>query len=323
MISFIIIGKNVAKTIAGCLKSIEKAINYIPLKEYEIFYIDSASTDHSIEIAKSFEQVSIIKITGRCSVAIARNIGSQESKGDILFFFDADMELFPEFLKSVLDKDQNLKYDAVTGQLINMLHDQQGFMIKEEKENLPIHKSKKIFARGVFLIKRQRLMECSGFDTRFHNAWEDYDLVLKLRKLGYRLTLIPDYIARHHTVSYKNSRKMWQSIWLGKECLRGVLYRDHYNYDQIFKLIIRNEYSGIILLLTLFLSIVFGIYYFMLLYLLINFVRILIWKPESIFDFLSKSLALFVRELATVGGFLFYYPLKKELRYEKVRYYNP
>jgi glycosyltransferase involved in cell wall biosynthesis len=322
MISFIVIGKNEAKTLAACLRSIEKAISYLPLKEFEIFYIDSASTDNSIDIARSFGQVNIIKITGKCSVAIARNIGYKESNGDILFFFDADMEIFPEFLKNVLDENQNLQYDAVTGQLVNMFHDQHGIIVKEEKESSAAPNQNKIIARGVFLIKRQLFRDCSGFDTRFHNAWEDYDFMIKLRKLGYGLTWLTDYIARHHTISYKNSSKMWQSIWQGKECLRGVLYRDHNNYNPIIKLMLRNEYSLIILQLALFLSIVFGMYYFMLIYILINFIRILIWKPDNFVDFLNKSLALFVRELATLGGFLFYYPMKKELKYEKVRSRN-
>lgn len=318
MISFIVIGLNEGKNLAKCLESIEKAISYVHLNEYEIIYVDSASTDNSIEIASAFKKVNIIKITGECSVAIARNIGYKESRGDILFFFDADRELLPDFLSSVLDQEQNLKYDVVTGQLINSFYDQHGIFIKEIKEQSVEKDTKTIVVSGTFLIKRHLFRMCNAFNTKFHNAWEDYDLVLKLTNKGYNLILKPDYVALNHTISYKNRIKMWQSIFLGKECLRGVLYRDHIFNFHIYKLFLRNEYSGIILLITLILSFITGIYYLPVFYILVNFIRILIWKPENIFDGLSKSLALFIRELLTFMGFLFYYPKKKELKYEKV-----
>lgn len=322
MISFIVIGLNEGKTLAKCLESIEKAISYVHLNAYEIIYVDSASTDNSIEIASTFEKVNIIKITGLCSVAIARNIGYQESHGDILFFFDADMELFPEFLPTVLDHDQHLKYDAVTGQLINNFYDQNGCFLMEQKENSVKKDSETMVARGVFLIKRDLFQLCNAFNTKYHNAWEDYDLVMKITNKGYDFIIKPEYIARHHTISYKNRKKMWQSIFSGKECLRGVLYRNHIFNIHIYKLILRNEYSGIILLITLLLSFITGIYYLPAFYILINFIRILIQKPDNIFYWLSKSLALFIRELSTIGGFLFYYPKRKELKYEKVRSKN-
>ena len=321
MISFIVIGLNEAKTLAKCFESIEKAALYLHLNKFEMIYVDSASTDNSIEIVSKFQKVGILKITGKCNAPIARNIGFKESQGDILFFIDADMEILPEFLQSVLEQDGNLKYDAVTGQLINYFYNQQSDTIEEVKEIVDGKDRETFIGRGMFLIKRNIFHDCNGFNTKY-KAWEDYDLVLKLDSLGYKFVLKSEHIACHHTISRKSRTKIWNSIFTGKECLRGVLYRNHIFNLHVLKLILRNEYSGGILFISVFLSIITGIYFFLLLYLLINFTRILIWKPDNVLDWLNKSLALFVRELSTVIGFLFYYPKRKELKYQTIRSIN-
>lgn len=101
MISFIVIGKNEAKTLNQCFKSIFKTVEYNNLNEYEINYVGSDSTDTSIEIAMQFKGIRIFKITGVCNAAIGRNIGAKESKGDVLYFIDGDMEIMPNFLPLV------------------------------------------------------------------------------------------------------------------------------------------------------------------------------------------------------------------------------
>src|SRR6476661_3072924 len=115
MISFIIIGKNEEKNLTRCINRVIETINYNALAEYEIIYVDSNSTDNSIAVVERFPLVRILKVTGYCSVAIGRNVGAEEAKGDILYFLDADMEICPDFLTDILDEQQNLKYDLVSG----------------------------------------------------------------------------------------------------------------------------------------------------------------------------------------------------------------
>ena len=105
MISFIVIGRNEGWKLTKCFESIYDTINYNKLINYEIIYVDSASTDDSIDRAKNFNEVKIYIITGKFNAAIARNIGAKEAKGDVFFFIDGDMEILPDFLPLVYNEN--------------------------------------------------------------------------------------------------------------------------------------------------------------------------------------------------------------------------
>ncbi len=89
--SFIVIGKNEGWKLSLCFQSILNCIEKNRIDNYEIIYVDSRSTDDSIERAKKIPNIKIFSIIGKCNAAIARNIGCKEAQVDILFFFDGDM----------------------------------------------------------------------------------------------------------------------------------------------------------------------------------------------------------------------------------------
>ena len=63
-----------------------------------MIYVDSDSRDDSIDIVNSFKNVEVYKISGKINAALARNIGAQKSRGNILVFIDGDMHtLIPNF----------------------------------------------------------------------------------------------------------------------------------------------------------------------------------------------------------------------------------
>ena len=93
MISFIIIGKNEGKTIKLSIESVLNVIENSLFIESEILYIDSKSSDQTLKIVKSYRQIKYFELTGKCNAAIARNVGARESKGEVLFFIDGDMEI--------------------------------------------------------------------------------------------------------------------------------------------------------------------------------------------------------------------------------------
>ncbi|MDD2636668.1 MAG: glycosyltransferase, partial [Bacteroidales bacterium] len=122
MISFIIIGRNEGWKFTKCLQSVFETIEYNKLKDAEVIYVDSKSTDDSLKRAKAYKQVKVFLITGECNAAIARNIGAKESKGGILYFIDGDMEIEKDFLSHAIINNQ-LRYDCFTGHLDDYLYD--------------------------------------------------------------------------------------------------------------------------------------------------------------------------------------------------------
>jgi len=55
MIGFIIIGKNEGPKLVKCINSIKRTIDHNGIGEYEIIYVDSNSTDNSIELVNEIE----------------------------------------------------------------------------------------------------------------------------------------------------------------------------------------------------------------------------------------------------------------------------
>ncbi len=135
MISFIIIGRNEGWKLIKCFESVTAAINKNKIKDYEVIYIDSDSKDESIDNAKKFDRIELIifSIINNYNAAAARNIGANESTGEVLFFIDGDMEIEPEFLKHVLNDDLSLEYQYVSGQLIQHFYDENQNIIGQEK----------------------------------------------------------------------------------------------------------------------------------------------------------------------------------------------
>jgi len=250
MISFIVIGKNEAKNINRCFKSIRKTIEYNKLTKYEVIYVDSNSTDNSIEIARGFKEIKIFKITGICNAAIARNIGAKESKGDTLFFIDGDMEIIPEFLPLVYSENIGLKYDFVSGQFENNYYDINGmFLYKENYYTLSKDKYQTTTG-GLFLIKEKLWNSVNGMKTKY-KANEDLDLGLRLSKIGIKLLRKKELLAKHHTISYNDSSRMWKMLFNATGFYRIVLLRDHIKNINQLKNYFRENYTSLLLIFTI------------------------------------------------------------------------
>lgn len=100
-LSVVIIGKNEEKNIVRCIESIKNALNkYL---DYEISYVDSDSTDRTIEYVMNYD-IAIYKI--RCDQTMSpskgRYIGAINSKKDYILFLDGDMELISGWLEEAI-----------------------------------------------------------------------------------------------------------------------------------------------------------------------------------------------------------------------------
>src|SRR6056297_500012 len=129
MISFIIIGRNEGWKLTICFQSIHKTIEKLKIDNYEIIYVDSKSTDDSIERALKFNKIKVLKLTGKCNPAIARNIGAENSSGDTLFFIDGDMEINSNFLTIIFEDNLLLSHNFISGQLKNINYNKSGKFI--------------------------------------------------------------------------------------------------------------------------------------------------------------------------------------------------
>lgn len=106
MISIVIISKQEEKYLPRLLKSI-KAQTY---RDYEVIVSDAQSTDRTREIARSYG----CKVVNGGLPSVGRNSGARKAKGDILFFFDSDVQLPKNFLKENVEEFRKKKLACAT-----------------------------------------------------------------------------------------------------------------------------------------------------------------------------------------------------------------
>lgn len=245
MISFIVIGRNEEKNLERCIKGIYNAVSYAGINDYEIIYVDSRSTDRSIEVVQQFPGVKIFLVTGHCNAAIGRNIGAREAKGNVLFFIDADMEIYGEFLAGVWDADLNtLNENFVSGMLIDIIG---GEKVRRSSNTM--------IPGGIYIIKRELWEDVGGMRNKFR-AGEDYDLGLRLIEKGYRFKRKPDIITNHYTVPMMDKSRAWKAVWNKYSFYpRCVVLRNHLFTKEMYIMLWKNDKTFILLVIAILLAI--------------------------------------------------------------------
>jgi len=90
-VSVVVPTYNDSRTIGLCLESV-LAQTYQPL---EVIVVDDASTDDSAEVAAR-HPCTLIRAAVNGGPGAARNLGVSHAKGDVIFFVDADMTVYPQ-----------------------------------------------------------------------------------------------------------------------------------------------------------------------------------------------------------------------------------
>ena len=314
MISFVIIGRNEGWKLPKCIQSVIDTCSYNSINNYEIIYVDSNSTDNSIDLLKNFKKLAIFQLRGDVNAAIARNVGAEVAHGDVFFFIDGDMEINKSAILSLFDKNMKLKYDFVSGDFENYYYSS-----SDSKETIGkemYHNNKEIkrdfVTGGLFAINKDKWFLVNGMRNIFKRS-QDMDLGLRLSKKNIYLHRLPINLAKHHTISY-NSPRLWQQLKDNTHLYgRSLLYRNNLLNLNTLKLMIKQDYSLIILTLTIVLMVIFQNIGFILLYMLFLIIRTLLRKNLKYFVYYV------IRDLNVLLGFVFFHPKNKKISYIKIQ----
>ncbi len=178
MISIIIPTLNEEKYLPILLNSI-KDQNFLGF-EYEIIISDAKSTDKTIEIAKEYN----CKIIKGGIPAKGRNEGARKSKGELLFFVDADVVLTKDFIYKAIKEFEKKKLDIASFRILPKKGRVATFLFNIYY-NYPLIILEKILphtAIGI-LIKRDLFFKVNGFDETLFLA-EDHDLGRRAAKIS-------------------------------------------------------------------------------------------------------------------------------------------
>jgi glycosyltransferase involved in cell wall biosynthesis len=256
-LSFIVIGKNVGRTIESCVQSIIETVKLCKLENYEIIYIDSSSKDETIKIVKDrFSSiVNIYQLKGYMNAAVGRNVGASMASGDVLFFIDGDMEINPHFLYKVYNENEGLKYDFVSGKLKEHLFNEEWKQVGVREDRYNITKEAHLNSvGGIFLIKAELFKKINGFRNEL-NINEDIDFSLRLAKEGVFLLGIPEMIAIHKTIEFNSFSRTVERFKKGDLLYSGLLLRKHVLNKYFYKDFIDREKLTLLLIASVLLSV--------------------------------------------------------------------
>jgi glycosyltransferase involved in cell wall biosynthesis len=192
-VSIIIPAYNEGKNVERLLISIKKQT----FKGIEIVVVDDGSKDNTVAVARRYTQ----KIFPREHLerSIQRNFGAKQTKGEFLFFLDADMELAPNV---VSDCVETIQKDNKIG----------GIIIPEESKAETFWEKVKAFERSFYndngdqttdaarFFRREAFEKVGGYDETITGP-EDWDLPESVKRVGYKIGRIKSKIIHHERIS--------------------------------------------------------------------------------------------------------------------------
>jgi len=206
LVSVIVVTKNSERTLKRCLDSISEQ-TYLPI---EIIVVDAESTDGTIKILKNYN-IKHIVVNQNTSIGSARQVGFNNSNGEIIAYIDSDVEL-PHH-KWIVNMCKPFSNPVVAGvQTLAKCRDSDPAILKKVHSKFE-YKNRYIdidnyepVGTSHLLLRRIAISSVGGFiDSNFG---EDVDLTLKIMNQGHGFVYLKNEKCYHHHVSgYKSYLK--------------------------------------------------------------------------------------------------------------------
>lgn len=220
MISVIVIGKNEAARIGGCMQSIRDAMGVML---HEIVYVDSRSSDDSAAIARRWGARCFILSEEQTTAGLGRLVGTKEAQGEYLLFLDADMQLHRGFLEAAMMTMAKESYDGATGMREDV------YM----KDGKAVSRVKNYFGctaqriapefGGALFIKKDALLKAGGWSADTI-ACEEAELHARINAAGLRIVELPVQMITH-TDAVRDNRGLAGAVFSKRRLGEGQALR--------------------------------------------------------------------------------------------------
>lgn len=197
LISIIIPNYNGSRTINGCLGSI------FAVKDdgIEVIVVDDSSDDGSRDIIQSYP-CRLITLEKRSGASTARNAGAALSRGEVLFFIDADCRLKEDTLPVLRKSLDRYPAGTVIGGTYTLMPVDAGFFSRFQSVFINYSETKNstrpdYIASHAMAVPADTFRRAGGFPERFLPVLEDVEFSHRLRRNGVRLVMVPDLQVRH------------------------------------------------------------------------------------------------------------------------------
>jgi GT2 family glycosyltransferase len=196
-ISIVIPNYNGSRTIGRCLESIF-AFND---DDREVIVVDDGSEDGSPDIIRKYP-CRLVQLEKHAGASAARNAGAAISKGDILFFIDADCLLQQDTLPVIRKHLENWPADMLIGGTYTPVPYDPGFFSLFQSVFINYSETKNrdnpdYLTTHALVVRAETFKKLGGFKEKFLPILEDVEFCHRLRRVGFRLTMDPDLRVQH------------------------------------------------------------------------------------------------------------------------------
>ena len=196
-ISIVIPNYNNEGTIGKCLEA-AFASDYT---NFEVIVVDDHSDDSSVEIIRTFP-CKLISAQRRSGTSKARNLGAQNSRGEIIFFTDADCLLQKDTLSIVNNIFPEVATDLIIGGTYTRIPYDDNFYSIFQSEFVNYFETKSAadpdyIAAHAMIISSAYFKESGGFPEVFLPIIEDVEFSHRARKAGGKLIIQPTIQVQH------------------------------------------------------------------------------------------------------------------------------
>ncbi len=228
-LSIIVVSFNTKDLLERCLESIVGD----PIKP-EIFVVDNASTDGSVEmIRKKFPKVRLIKNKENTGFARAINQGLREAKGENMLLLNSDTQAKKNALKELLDFEKASGPAIIGAKMLNKDGTVQAsvFYLPTLRRAIleywlgkkgyfskysPVgNKAQKVEAvsGGVMLIPKTIIEKIGMLDEKYFMYFEDLDYCRRAGKAGFKIFYLPSAEVVHEHGASGRSLSAPQDQW--------------------------------------------------------------------------------------------------------------
>jgi GT2 family glycosyltransferase len=213
LISVIAVNYNGRRLLDACLNSL--AVQSLPPELFEVFVIDNASSDGSVEhLRAEYPWVRVHSLERNRGFAGGNNAGFRLARGEYLALINNDAEAAPECLEHLLTAIERSPTIGGVAAKLRFRHDQArinsaGLMLFRDGRGGDrgfrqpdfgqFDRPAEVFgvcAAGA-MFRRELIDELGGFDERLFMYYEDLDLAWRARLRGWKFVYEPRAIVLH------------------------------------------------------------------------------------------------------------------------------
>ncbi len=248
-LSIVIVNWNTKDLLRKCLDSIYRNP---PTGEFEVWLVDNASSDDSIEMVKTkFPQVRLIANQQNVGFAHANNQAMRESSGEFVVLLNPDTEVragafdkLIAFMRTcpeaggagarLVSSDESLQPSctpelSLPRELWRLFHlDKLHAYGQYRMETWDLSQPRRVdgLQGACLLLRKQALDQVGLLDEDYFMYTEELDLCYRLRKAGWQLYWVPEAVVLHH--GGQSTRQVPEEMFIQLYGSRLQYFRKHH-----------------------------------------------------------------------------------------------